>query len=49
VVSISNPESSKRELEVMQEVANGLSDREIGICLGVTTETVKFHLKQIYQ
>ena len=33
----------------MQKVANGLSDREIGIRLGVTTETVKFHLKQIYQ
>ena len=44
-----DPGLSKRELEVMQKVANGLSDREIGIRLGVTTETVKFHLKQIYQ
>ena len=44
-----DPGLSKREMEVMQEVANGLSDREIGVRLGVTTETVKFHLKQIYQ
>jgi DNA-binding NarL/FixJ family response regulator len=33
----------------MQEVANGRSDREIGEHLHLATDTVKYHLKQVYQ
>ncbi len=44
-----DPGLSKREVEVMQEVANGLNDREIGQCLHIAIDTVKYHLKQVYQ
>jgi DNA-binding NarL/FixJ family response regulator len=44
-----DPGLSPRELEVMQEVANGRSDREIGEHLHLATDTVKYHLKQVYQ
>jgi DNA-binding NarL/FixJ family response regulator len=43
-----NPGLSTRELEVMQEVANGHNDREIGERLHIATDTVKYHLKQVY-
>ena len=43
-----NPGLSPRELEVMQEVANGHNDREIGEVLHIATDTVKYHLKQVY-
>lgn len=43
-----NPGLSARELEVMQEVANGHNDREIGERLHIATDTVKYHLKQVY-
>jgi DNA-binding NarL/FixJ family response regulator len=43
-----NPGLSPRELEVMQEVANGHNDREIGERLHIATDTVKYHLKQVY-
>lgn len=43
-----NPGLSPRELAVMQEVANGCNDREIGERLHIATDTVKFHLKQVY-
>jgi len=43
-----NPGLSPRELEVMQEVANGHHDREIGERLHIATDTVKYHLKQVY-
>jgi DNA-binding CsgD family transcriptional regulator len=32
----------------MQEVANGHNDREIGERLHIATDTVKYHLKQVY-
>ena len=44
-----DPGLSARELDVMQEVANGLNDREIGEHLHLSTDTVKYHLKQVYQ
>jgi DNA-binding NarL/FixJ family response regulator len=40
---------SEREQAVMQEVTNGYSDREIGERLHIATDTVKYHLKQVYQ
>lgn len=47
-VSGRNPGLSARELEVMQQVANGHNDREIGERLHIATDTVKYHLKQVY-
>jgi two-component system, NarL family, response regulator DevR len=38
---------SQRELEVLQLVADGLTDREIGSQLFITEYTVKGHVKRI--
>lgn len=43
-----DPGLTARELEVMQQVANGANDREIGALLHIATDTVKYHLKQVY-
>jgi DNA-binding NarL/FixJ family response regulator len=40
---------SRRELEILQLVAGGLSNREIAQHLWVTETTVKFHLSRIYR
>ncbi|MEM8985081.1 MAG: LuxR C-terminal-related transcriptional regulator, partial [Pseudomonadota bacterium] len=37
-----------RELEILNCLASGLSNREIGDILGMTEGTVKWHLQQIY-
>ena len=47
-VSSQDPGLSERELEVMQHVVRGLNDREIGTRIHLATDTVKYHLKQIY-
>lgn len=39
---------SKQETQVLQTLALGLSNREIGARLGVTERTVKFHLSNIF-
>lgn len=44
-----DPGLSPRELEVMREVAAGRNDREIGEHLHLATDTVKYHLKNVYQ
>jgi DNA-binding NarL/FixJ family response regulator len=44
-----DPGLTPRELEVMQEVVNGHNDRAIGEVLHLATDTVKYHLKQVYQ
>jgi DNA-binding CsgD family transcriptional regulator len=38
---------SHREREVLQCVSHGLGDSEIGEVLGVSTDTVKSHLKRV--
>lgn len=40
---------SEREFEVLREVANGLSNREIGEQLGIAESTVKNHLRNILE
>ena len=43
-----DPGLTDRELEVMQEVVNGLSDRQIGEVLFLAPDSVKYRLKQVY-
>jgi DNA-binding NarL/FixJ family response regulator len=40
---------TERELEILQYVAEGLSNSQIGKQLWVTEQTVKFHLSNIYR
>ena len=40
---------SKRELEVLTEVSKGLLNKEIAFVLGISTRTVEFHLKAIFE
>jgi len=40
---------SQREFEVMACVAQGLSDKEIGRTVGISEETVHFHLSRVYE
>lgn len=42
------PELSRRENEVLEKLANGLSYREIGTQLNITEGTVKQHIHKIY-
>ncbi len=39
---------SRRETEVLQALSKGLSNKEIGEELSINVETVRWHLKQIY-
>lgn len=39
---------SGQETQVLQNLAHGLSNREIGVQLGVTERTVKFHLSNAF-
>ena len=39
---------TKRQLEVIKEVALGKSNKEIGNTLFICERTVKYHLQQIY-
>lgn len=43
------PGLSRRETEVLQSLARGLANKEIADELSLTVETVRWHLKQIYE
>lgn len=43
-----NPGLTPRELEVMKYVVCGLNDREIGQAVFLATDTIKYHLKQVF-
>jgi two-component system, NarL family, response regulator len=45
---ISAPALSPREVAVLQLVARGLSNREIGAALSISAGTIKTHLERIY-
>ena len=38
-----------RELEVLRLVARGMTDREIGLALGISTRTVESHVAHLMQ
>jgi LuxR family maltose regulon positive regulatory protein len=48
-VSISSDVLSAREFEVLKYVARGFSNKEIGRLLKLAPETVKWHLKNIFE
>ena len=48
-VDESAPVLSEREADVLQAIAQGLSNREIGVQLWISEQTVKFHLRNIYR
>ena len=39
---------SPRELEVLNQMGRGLGNRELGVALGVSGETIKSHLKAVF-
>ena len=39
---------SKRELEILELVSSGFSNQDIAMKLGITSSTVKTHLRNIY-
>lgn len=43
------PSLSRREEEVLELLAQGLANREIAAKLSVTVDTVRYHLKHIYE
>jgi two-component system NarL family response regulator len=47
VESMSKPQLSSREMQVLETLANGKSNKEIGVALYITEATVKHHVKSI--
>lgn len=48
VAAATSPVLSARELEVLQHVATAMSNRQIAVRLGITENTVKRHLRNIF-
>jgi DNA-binding NarL/FixJ family response regulator len=48
-VRLEHPDLTKRELEILRLVAEGLSNAELAKMLWVTEQTIKFHLSNIYR
>lgn len=42
-------EITERERQILDQLARGISDKEIGVALGISTATVKNHLYRIYE
>lgn len=45
----SNEVLTDREIEILRELARGVSNKEIAISLGITVNTVEKHLTTIYK
>lgn len=41
-------ELSSRELEVLRQVASGMSDKQVAQQLGISEKTVRSHLTKVY-
>ena len=39
---------TQREMDVLQSIARGLSNKQIALALGISEHTVKFHLSSLY-
>jgi len=48
-VTVETPQLTRRELEILQLVAEGYSNSQLAKMLWVTEQTVKFHLSNIYR
>jgi DNA-binding NarL/FixJ family response regulator len=48
-LQLDHPDLTRRELEILRLVAEGLSNSELAKMLWVTEQTVKFHLSNIYR
>jgi DNA-binding NarL/FixJ family response regulator len=53
VIELSNPGTAiepvtVREMDVLQSIARGLSNKQIALELGISEHTVKFHLSALY-
>ena len=46
---LSSERLTQRELEVLQQIARGLRNKEIGGELGIAEDTVKMHVKSILE
>ena len=47
--SQNTPKLSKREKQVLVQLSRGLSDKVIARALGISENTVRFHLKNIFK
>jgi two-component system NarL family response regulator len=45
---VSSPSLTAREVNVLELVAKGMSNREIGAALFLSEDTIKTHLRRIY-
>jgi two-component system NarL family response regulator len=45
---VSSPSLTNREVTVLELVAKGMSNREIGAALFLSEDTIKTHLRRIY-
>jgi NarL family two-component system response regulator YdfI len=43
-----NDSLTPREVEVLEQLASGLSNKQIAVMLGISEHTVKFHISSIY-
>ena len=43
------PELTEREMEVLQHLVRGRSNKEIGVDLGISESTARFHMKAVFQ
>jgi DNA-binding NarL/FixJ family response regulator len=39
---------TEREIDVLREVARGLTNKQIALALGISEHTVKFHVSSVY-
>jgi DNA-binding NarL/FixJ family response regulator len=48
-VTASRPDLTARQLEILSFIARGRSNKEIGLLLGISERTVKFHVAALFK